>query len=137
MYPRDGENRNVNEIYIGPANGGETASVTRALDRNVQRVIWMPGDKSMLVSANDRTTTGLWIQALEGAARRIDMGKVVATASFRLDASVGTKGEIALTGSEPERPTELYYLASPDYRVERLTDRSEERRVGKECRYRW
>ena len=125
-YPRDGENRNVNEIYIGPANGGDTASVTRALDRNVQRVIWMPGGKSMLVSANDGTTTGLWIQPLEGAARRIDMGKVVATAGFWLDASVGPKGEIALTGSEPERPAELYYIASPDSRVERLTDYNHE-----------
>ena len=82
----------------------------------------MPGGKSMLVSANDGTTTGLWIQPVEGAARRIDMGKVVATAGFWLDTSVCPKGEIALTGSEPERPAELYFLASPDYRVERLTD---------------
>ena len=61
----------------------------------------MPGGKSMLVSANDGTTTGLWIQPLKGAAHRIDMGKVVATAGFWLDASLGPKGEIALTGSEP------------------------------------
>jgi Tol biopolymer transport system component len=27
-YPRDGETKNVNEIYVGPASGGETASVT-------------------------------------------------------------------------------------------------------------
>src|SRR5262249_17688641 len=39
-YPRDSETRNVNEIYVGPASGGESASVTRALDRNVQRGIW-------------------------------------------------------------------------------------------------
>jgi dipeptidyl aminopeptidase/acylaminoacyl peptidase len=121
-YPRDGEGKNVNEIYVGPANGGDTASVTHALDRNVQRVIWMPGGKSMLVSANDGTTTGLWIQPLEGAARRLDLGKVVATAGFWLDASVGPKGEIALTGSEPDRPAELYYIASPESQVERLTD---------------
>ena len=132
-YPRDGENRNVNEIYVGPANGGDTASVTRALDRNVQRVIWMPDGKSMLVSANDGTTTGLWIQPLDGAARRIDMGKVVATAAFWLDASVGPKGEIALTGSEPERPAELYYLASPDSSAgapHRLQPRDRHARTG-------
>ena len=81
-----------------------TASVTRALDRNVQRAIWMPGGKSMLVSANDGTTTGLWIQPLEGAARRIDMGKVVATAGFWLDASVGPKGEIALHRQRARAP---------------------------------
>ena len=121
-YPRDGDTRNVNEIYVGPAAGGESASETRALDRNVQRAIWMPDGKSMLVSANDGTTTGLWIQPVDGKARRIDMGGVVATAPFWLDASVGPKGEIALTGTEPNRPAEMYYLSSPDARPRRMTD---------------
>ena len=121
-YPRDGQNQNVNEIYVGPANGGDTATITRALDRNVQRCIWMPGGRGMLVSANDGTGTGLWIQPLEGAAKRINMGRVVATAGFWLDASVGPKGEIALTGSEPDRPAELYYLASPESSAQRLTE---------------
>jgi dipeptidyl aminopeptidase/acylaminoacyl peptidase len=121
-YPRDGESKNVNEIYVGPANGGDTASVTRALDRNVQRVIWMPDSRSMLVSANDGTGTGLWIQPLQGSAKRIDMGRVVATTGFWLDASVGPKGEIALTGSEPDRPAELYYIANPDAAPVRLTE---------------
>jgi dipeptidyl aminopeptidase/acylaminoacyl peptidase len=109
-YPRDGESKNVNEIYVGPANGGDTVSITRALDRNVQRCIWMPGGRSMLVSANDGTSTGLWIQPLEGAAKRVNMGRV------------GPRGEIALTGSEPDRPAELYYIATPDSKPERLTD---------------
>jgi dipeptidyl aminopeptidase/acylaminoacyl peptidase len=121
-YPRDGESRNVNEIYVGPAAGGETASMTRALDRNVQRAIWMPDGRSMLVSANDGTTTGLWIQPIDGPARRIDMGDVVATAAFWLDASVGPHGEIAVTGSEPGHPAEVYYLTSPESHVQRLTD---------------
>jgi len=121
-YPRDGETKNVNEIFVGPAAGGDTASVTHALDRNVQRAIWMPDGRSLLVSANDGTTTGLWIQPIDGKARRIDVGKTVATAPFWLDASVGPKGEIALTGSEPNRPAEVYYLASPDSPAQRLTD---------------
>jgi len=121
-YPRDGESKNVNEIYVGPAGGGDTASITRALDRNVQRAIWMPGGKSMLVSANDGTTTGLWIQPLEGKAQRIELGSLVATASFWLDASVGPKGELAFTASDAARPPELYYLASLHSTPVRLTE---------------
>jgi dipeptidyl aminopeptidase/acylaminoacyl peptidase len=121
-YPRDGESKNVNEIYVGPAAGGETAPVTGALDRNVQRAIWMPDGSSMLVSANDGTSTALWIQPIDGKARRIEMGSVVATAPFWLDASIGPKGEIALTGSEPDRPAEMYYLASPNSKPQRMTD---------------
>jgi dipeptidyl aminopeptidase/acylaminoacyl peptidase len=121
-YPRDGETKNVNEIYVGPAAGGETASITKALDHNVQRAMWMPDGKALLVSANHGTTTGLWIQPIDGKARRIDLGKVVATAPFWLDASMGPAGELAFTGSEPERPAELYYLASQTSAPQRITD---------------
>lgn len=121
-YPRDGETKNVNEIYVGQAAGGESASVTRAIDRNVQRMMWMPDSKSLLVSANDATTTALWIQPLDGKARRVSLGKVVPTATFWLDASMGPKGELAFTGTEPQHPAEVYYLASPDATPARLTD---------------
>ena len=116
-YPRDGLTKNVNEIYVGPSSGGDTASVTHAIDRNVQRAMWLPDGKSLLVSANDGTTTGLWIQPIDGKARRIELGKVVATAPFWLDASMGPSGELAFTGTEPDRPAELYYLAFPHLRA--------------------
>ena len=120
-FPRDGSSKNVNEIYVGAAGGGESASATRALDRNVQRAIWMPDGKSLLVSANDSTTTALWIQPLDGKARRIQLGNIVPTAAFWLDASLGPKGEIAFTATEPQRPAELYYLGSPESAPQRLT----------------
>jgi len=121
-HPRDGDTKNVNEIHVGPAAGGPTASITRGIDRNVQRAIWMPDSRSMLVSANDGTTVGLWVQPIDGPARRLDTGKVVPTAAFWLDASMGAKGALVFTGSESGRPAELYYLASLEGRLERLTD---------------
>ncbi len=121
-YPRDGRPRNVNEIYVGPAAGGETSSVTRALDHNVMRAIWMPDSRSLLVSANDGTSVALWVQPIDGQARPINLGNIVATAPFWLDASLGPKGEIAFTGSEPGHPAELYYLASAEANPQRLTD---------------
>jgi dipeptidyl aminopeptidase/acylaminoacyl peptidase len=121
-FPRDGVSKNVNEIYVGPARGGESASITRTLDRNVQRAIWMPDGKSLLVSANDSTTAAMWIQPLDGKARRIQLDKVVPTAAFWLDASLGPKGEIAFTATESRRPPEVYYLASPEAAPQRLTD---------------
>jgi dipeptidyl aminopeptidase/acylaminoacyl peptidase len=139
-YPRGNDTRNVNEIHVTPLAGGEGRSVTRALDRNVQRAIWMPGSDSLLVSANDGTTVGLWIQPIEGAARRIDTGRIVPTAAFWLDASVSPRGQIAFTGSEPDRPAELHYLASPTAKPERLTDFNKEiaaLELGKSETVRW
>ncbi|HBY60388.1 MAG TPA: hypothetical protein DEH78_11230 [Solibacterales bacterium] len=121
-YPRDGDPRNVNEIFVAPIGGGEGRSLTRAIDRNVQRAVWMPDAQSLLVSANDGASVGLWNQPLDGPAVRIDVGKVVPTAAFWLDASVGGKGQIAFTGSEPARPVELYYLESVRAKPVRLTD---------------
>jgi dipeptidyl aminopeptidase/acylaminoacyl peptidase len=88
----------------------------------VQRAIWMPDSRSLLVSANDGTTTGMWIQPLDGKARRVDTGAAVATASFWLDASVGAKGKIAFTASESGHPAELYFLESAAAKPRRLTD---------------
>ncbi|MBL8230122.1 MAG: S9 family peptidase [Bryobacterales bacterium] len=120
--PRDGESKNVNEVYVTAASGGEGRSVTRGLDRNVMRAIWSPDGKSLLVSANDGTGVSMWMQPLEGPARRIDTGKIVATAPFWLDASMNNRGQVVFTGSEPLRPAEVYYLPAADAKPQRLTD---------------
>jgi len=121
-YPRDGQTKNVNEIYVISGTQGEGADATRAIDRNIQRAIWMPDGKSMLVGANDGTTVGLWVQPLDGNATRLNIGKISPTSTFWVDAHVGAHGEIAFTGSEPQRPSELYYLDSVNGTPVRLTD---------------
>jgi dipeptidyl aminopeptidase/acylaminoacyl peptidase len=121
-YPRDGAPRNVNEIHLAPAAGGEGRSLTRALDRNAARSIWMPDGTSLLVGANDGTSVSLWIQPLSGAARKIALDKITPASAFWVDVSVAPTGAIAFAGSEPQRPSELYYLASPTSPAKRLTD---------------
>ena len=113
-----------NTIWIAPIEGGFGAISTGGLDRHILRGLWLPDGKSMLLAANDHTTTGLWLQPLpaEGAPRRIEIGKLVANASYGLDASISRDGRIALTASEGQRPTELYLMASVDAKPERLTD---------------
>lgn len=139
-FPREGQSRNVNEIYVAPFGGGEGSSATRGLNRNVQRAMWMPSSDALLVSANDATGVGLWVQPLQGAAKRIDTGRVVPTASFWLDASMNSKGNIALTGSEPNHPIEVYYIAGPDAKIARLTgfnDEIEALELSKNERVEW
>jgi dipeptidyl aminopeptidase/acylaminoacyl peptidase len=126
-YPRDGETRNVNEIHVASIEGGEGTSVTRAIDRNVQRAIWTADSKSLLVSANDGTTVGVWVQPLAGAARRLDLGRIVPAAAFWLDASLNARGDVAFIGSDPARPVELYVTStSPGAKPSRLTGFNDE-----------
>jgi dipeptidyl aminopeptidase/acylaminoacyl peptidase len=120
-YPRDGDPNNVNEIAVVAAAGGEPTIATRALDRCLYRAIWMPDGRSLLVGGNDGTRVSLWVQPLDGAARRLDLGKVNPSWSFWIDMSVGKEGAVAFTGSEPRRPVELYYMPSAAGPPKRLT----------------
>ena len=120
--PRDGDSGNLNEIHIAPAAGGAGKSITRAIDRNMARAIWMPDGKSMLVGANDGTRVSLWLQPLDGPARKLDLGKLSPASSFWVDVAVGKDGAICFTASDPLRPAELYYMSSPNGPPKRLTN---------------
>jgi dipeptidyl aminopeptidase/acylaminoacyl peptidase len=121
-FPRDGDFNNENEIFVASSTGGEGKDVTRGLDRNVMRAIWMPDGKSLLVSGHDGTRTAIWIQPLDGAAKKLDLGDANPTWWYWVDADAGKNSSIAFTGGTPTQPTELYYLASADAKAKRLTD---------------
>src|SRR5258705_7361189 len=111
--PRDGDSGNVTEIHIAPSTGGAGRSITRAIDRNMARSIWMPDGKSLLVGANDGTRVSLWLQPLDGPARKLVLGNLSPCSSFWGDVAVGKDGGIAFTATDPSRPAGPYYLPSP------------------------
>lgn len=120
--PRDGDFNNENEIMLASTAGGGNTDLTRALDRDVLHATWMPDGKSMLVGGMDGTRVALWNQPVNGAATPLDLGEVSPSWSFSVDADVGRDGGIVFAGSEPRRPTELYYIAAGGTAVRRLTD---------------
>ena len=114
----------VSELHLVSSAGNATAgrSVTRALDRNLFTAEWMPDGKALLVVGNDRTTTGVWLQPVDGAARRIELGDLVVNGAFGYDITVGKAGAIAFTASTAGRPSELYVMDTPSSAPRRLTD---------------
>lgn len=126
MYPHNGEKRAENRFWLVPATGGKGVELTKTIDRNQHRAFWMPDGKSLLVGAHTETTTGLWLQPVDGSApKRLDLGDVEPTSGFSIDANVHRSGAIAFTGTTPSRPRELYYLVSADAKPRRLTNNNE------------
>jgi dipeptidyl aminopeptidase/acylaminoacyl peptidase len=121
--PREGDTRNVQEVFVAPTAGGRGVRVTGTLDRNVVRSLWMPDGKTLLVGANDARQVGLWLQPIGvGSAKRLSTGGASPSSAFWVDVSISGSGQIAFTGTETGRPTELYYMASPSSPAQRLTD---------------
>jgi len=104
------------DVAVAPASGGPSTDITRALDRNVGVIAWMPDGKSVLVGGNDRTKTALWLQPLGGPAKQIDLGGLSA-----FEGSVAKDGGIAITGEDATHPSELYYIAPGAAAPKRLT----------------
>jgi dipeptidyl aminopeptidase/acylaminoacyl peptidase len=113
---------NQGGVAVAPAAGGEAKTITTAIDRNIASAIWMPDGKALLVGSNDSTRVSLWVQPVEGAARKLDLGDLSPNSSYHVDVSVGRDGALAFTASSPRRPSELYYMPSTDGPVKRLTD---------------
>jgi dipeptidyl aminopeptidase/acylaminoacyl peptidase len=123
IAPREGRGdlQWMSEVHVAPAAGGAGRSLTRPLDRQFFGARWMPDGRSLLVAANDRTSVGLWIQPLEGPARRVDLGDLVINGAFGYDVTVGKTGAIVFTATTDTHPTELYVLDRPGARPRALT----------------
>jgi dipeptidyl aminopeptidase/acylaminoacyl peptidase len=121
-YPLGGKPWNENEIHVTGFSGGGDQTETSAIDRNITRVLWTADGKALLVGANDGTTTGLWLKPLDGAAKRIDVGHVTVSNPFWVDIDLGSKNELAFTGTTPDRATELYYMPTLESAPVRLTE---------------
>lgn len=128
-YPRDGKQWNENEVRVvdysagaKPVEADAERVVTKSVDHNIVRSIWMPNSKDLLVGADDGVTVSLWLQPMEGTAKKLDVGDVTPSWAFWVDVMVGAKGEIAYTASSEHRPSELYYKAKADAVPVRLTD---------------
>jgi len=104
------------------APGAEPRNLTEAIDRGIARALWLPDGRALVVGANDTERVSLWVQPLDGPARKIDLGDLSPSSSFFVDMTVGRDGALAFTASSPTSPTELYYMSSITGPVKRLTN---------------
>ena len=113
---------NAGNVNVWPGPGENARNLTQAIDRNLARALWLPDSKSFIVGGNDSERVSLWVQPLEGPARKLDLGDLSPASSFYVDMNVSKTGAITFSATSPTRPAELYYMPSVDGPVRRLTD---------------
>jgi len=119
---RDRDPFNVNDLFITRADGGAGTNLTHPVDRCFYQSRWLPDGKALLTGGHDGTGVALWLVPLEGKAQRMELGSANPSWLFWIDVTVGPNGGVAFTGSEANRPTELYYAPSASAAPRRLTD---------------
>jgi dipeptidyl aminopeptidase/acylaminoacyl peptidase len=103
------------EAAVADATGSNPRFATARLDRDVTIEGFAPDD-SLALSANDGTRNRLFRVLPNGAVSTYPLGNVNV-----FSVSLARDGTVALTGSTPDRPTELYVLPSGGRAPERLT----------------
>ena len=139
-YTREGQSGNINDIWMTNATGGDGKNLTASIDRDIYRAIWMPDGKSILIGGHDDHRTSLWLQPMEGTARKLNLGTISPNWSFWVDMTVGKNGSIAFIGTDPAQPAELFYLANSTSALRKLTDFNAEVKslsLGKTETVRW
>ncbi len=109
-------------VSIVSTSDGQVRNLTESIDRSLARALWLPDGRALLVGGNDNERVSLWVQPVDGPARKLDIGDLSPTSSFYVDMMVGRNGAVAFTASSPTSPTELYYMPSVDGPVRKLTD---------------
>jgi dipeptidyl aminopeptidase/acylaminoacyl peptidase len=139
-YVRDGKWGNVNDIWLTSTHGGDGKNLSGPIDRDMYRAIWMPDSKSVLIGGHDDHRTSLWIQPVEGPAKKLNLGTISPNWAFWVDLNVGKNGSIAFIGTDPSNPSELYYLANASSPPKKLTSFNQEvasMTMGKTETVRW
>ena len=125
-FKKEGINESINELWITNTNGSEGKSISTQFNRDFYLSAWMPDNKSLLVGGHDDNKTSIYTMNLDGTTTPINFGNVCPSWNFWLDAKVSKNGGIAFTGTETNKPVELYFMESITSKPIQLTDYNNE-----------
>jgi dipeptidyl aminopeptidase/acylaminoacyl peptidase len=139
-YKTSGINESINEIWVTGVGGGEGKAVSTKLNRDLFLSAWMPDNQTLLVGGHNDNKTSMWTLTLDGKTTPVDVGSISPAWSFWMDASISKTGAFAFTGTEPNKPAELYFMASTTAKPVQLTNFNSEiskMTLGKTETIRW
>jgi len=128
------------DVYFTSINGGAEKNLTATIDRCFFRAEWSADSKAVLVAANDLNTVSLWMQPLNGTAKKVNLNNLCIVGSYWYQFNIGKNNSIALIASSAQSPQELYYLTNAESSPKKLTNFNEEVKsvnFGKQETFSW
>jgi dipeptidyl aminopeptidase/acylaminoacyl peptidase len=110
------------DIFVTSPTGGNGMNVTAKLDRCFFRSEWSMDSKSIFVAANDFNTVSLWMQPINGAAKKLNLNNITIIGAYWYNYAIGKNNAIAMIASTPQSPQELYFMANPESAPKQLTN---------------
>lgn len=110
------------DIYITSSNGGAVKNVTSTIDRSFFKAEWSADSKAIFVAANDFNTVSLWIQPLDGIAKKLNLENLCISGGYWYQYTIGKKNEIAFIASSPQSPPELYFMPNLESTPKQLSN---------------
>jgi dipeptidyl aminopeptidase/acylaminoacyl peptidase len=140
-YQRNLENVGYGyDVFLTSPNGGNGINLTSKIDRCFFRAEWSNDSKALFVAANDFNTVSMWMQPLNGTAKKLNLHNLCITGAYWYNYTIGKNNSIAMIASTPQSPNELYYMANPESAPKQLTNFHKEMksvRFGKVETFSW
>ncbi len=109
LYPHGPGPVSVMDWYVGSPQG-VAHDVGAALGRNIAPgFAWLPGGAGLIGIADDRVSSRLFVQPLDGPGHALDLGALQA-----LRVAVSPRGALAVVADSSTRAPELYLMRSLD-----------------------
>lgn len=93
------------KLNVMNADGSNPRSLTTALDRTPQGLMWAPDGSGVYFNVDNEGTRNLYFAPLSGGARRVTDGRHILTVS-----NIVKNGEAAAVSTAPNSPPDVYVL---------------------------
>ena len=141
VYQRNLENAGYGfDVFITSFNQDFHKNLTTQFDRCFYRAEWSMDSKAVFVAATDFNTTSLWLQPINGTAKKLNLNNLCIAGTNWYEFSVGKNNVVSFIASTSQSPQELYFMANPDAVPKQLTNFHSEMRtlaLGKQETFTW
>ncbi|MBV9719636.1 MAG: S9 family peptidase [Candidatus Eremiobacteraeota bacterium] len=120
----------LTQLYLTTPQGGPGALISAAIDRPVGDFVWSHDSNSLIVTAPDRTTNGLYRLTLRGDVQRLDVGNIVPGTPLNttggasvpsLSNALAADGTLLFLASSTAQPLELFQYSPRSGTVQQVT----------------